>query len=73
YRKAGSLEIAETMLTLAKERESGYAGLYKELGALFEKKGDEAAARQSYRNYLELAPNALDRKEIEQRIVRLGG
>ncbi|MBX2988053.1 MAG: tetratricopeptide repeat protein [Bdellovibrionaceae bacterium] len=73
YRKAGSLEIAETMLTLAKERESGYPDLYKELGALFEKKGDAAAARQSYRNYLELAPNASDRKDIEQRIARLGG
>lgn len=71
YRKAGSLEIAETMLTLAKERESGYAGLYRELGALFEKKGDVAAARQSYMNYLELAPNAPDKKEIEQRLARL--
>jgi tetratricopeptide (TPR) repeat protein len=73
YRQTGSLEIAETMLTLAKERESGYPDLYKELGALFEKKGDPAAARQSYRNYLELSPNAPDRKEIEQRVARLGG
>lgn len=73
YRKSGSLEIAETMLTLAKERESGYAGLYRELGALFEKKGDAAAARQSYRNYLELAPNAPDKNDIEVRISRLGG
>lgn len=73
YRQAGSIDIAETMLTLATERESGYADIYKELGAIFQLKGDNARARQSYRNYLELAPNAADKRDIEARIRALGG
>lgn len=73
YRQAGSLDIAETMLVLAKERESGYADIYLELGAIFSVKGDRPAAIRSYRNYIDLAPNAADRKEVERRIQMLGG
>lgn len=73
YRQAGALDIAETMLALAKDRESGYAGIYRELGGLFERRGDMRAARVAYLNYLELAPNAPDKKEVEARLARLGG
>lgn len=73
YRQAGALDIAETMLALAKDRESGYAGIYRELGALFERRGDFRAARVAYMNYLELAPNAPDRRDVEGRVERMGG
>lgn len=73
YRQAGSLEIAGTMLTLAMERESGYPELYRETGALFEKKNDTKEAIRAYEKYMELAPNAPDHKEIESRVHRLGG
>lgn len=73
YRQAGSLEIANTMLTLAMERESGYPELYKETGALFEKRNENEEAIRSYLKYLDLAPNAPDKRDIEARIRRLGG
>ncbi len=73
YRQAGSLDLAETMLTLAEGKESGYADLYRELGALLDKKGDLPAAVKAYKNYLELAPNALDRGTVEERLKNLGG
>lgn len=73
YRQAGSLEIASTMLALAMERENGYPELYKETGALFEKKNEIEEALRAYYKYLELAPNAPDKRDIEQRIRRLGG
>lgn len=73
YRQAGSLEIAGTMLALAMERENGYPELYKETGALFEKKNEIEEALRAYYKYLELAPNAPDKRDIEGRVRRLGG
>ncbi|MCX7977570.1 MAG: tetratricopeptide repeat protein [Bdellovibrionaceae bacterium] len=73
YRGAGSLEVAEDMLALAKELESGYAEIYREQGAIFQKKGDALAAIKAYELYLELSPNATDRKEVEKQIRALRG
>lgn len=73
YRQSGSLEIAQDMLSLAKQRENGYADIYKEQGALFQLKGDNDAAIESYQMYLELSPNAPDRFQIQQFIRNLGG
>lgn len=65
YRLADSVEVAEDMLSLAVSKESGYAEIYREQGALFEKKGDLLLASRSYEKYLQLSPNAPDRKQIE--------
>lgn len=73
YRQAGSLDIARTMLDLATERESGYAEIYLETGAIFDSQNSAEEAIAAYSKYLNLAPNAPDYKDIENRIRRLGG
>jgi len=71
YRQSGSLDVAEDMLALAAARESGYAEIYREQGAIYELKGDTRSAAQAYNKYLGLSPNAPDRAEIENKISRL--
>lgn len=73
YRLADSLEIAEDMLSLAQGKESGFAEIYREQAAIFEKKGDVKSAVKAYDTYLDLAPNAPDRAEVKFRVKRLGG
>lgn len=73
YRQSGSVDIAQDLLSMASSRESGYADIYKEQGAIYEIRGDIRAAVQSYNKYLGLSPNAPDRGEIEARINRIGG
>lgn len=72
YRQSGALDVAEDMLALAGARESGYADIYREQGAIYELKGDTRSAAQAYNKYLGLSPNAPDRAEIENKILRLG-
>ncbi|MBV2168547.1 MAG: tetratricopeptide repeat protein [Bdellovibrio sp.] len=72
YRQSGSLDVAEDMLALAAARESGFAEIYREQGAIYELKGDTRSAAQAYNKYLGLSPNAPDRVEIESKISRLG-
>ncbi len=71
YRKAGSVDIAEDMLALAQERESGYAELWRELGQIYEIKGDLRAAVVAYKKYLGLSPNAKDYRDVDSRIQML--
>lgn len=73
YRQAGSVEVAEDMLTLALERESGLADIYREQAVIFEIKGDFRGAVRSYNIYLGLSPNAPDRRAIEVKLRALGG
>lgn len=68
YRQSGSPDIAESMLNIASSQESGLPEIYKELGAIYETKGDFRAAVTAYNKYLALSPNAPDRKEIESLI-----
>ncbi len=72
YRQSGSIDVAQDLLTMASSRESGYADIYKEQGAIYEIKGDIRAAVQSYNKYLGLSPNAPDRGEVEARINQIG-
>jgi Tfp pilus assembly protein PilF len=72
YRQSGALDVAEDMLALAAARESGYAEIYREQGAIYEMKGDTRSAQHSYNKYLGLSPNAPDRAEIESKIIRMG-
>lgn len=68
YRKSDALDIAQDMLDIAKQHESGFPNIYKEQGYIFEKKGMYKQAQEAFRLYLELSPNALDRTEIESRL-----
>jgi tetratricopeptide (TPR) repeat protein len=73
YRLGGSTEVAEDMLAIAANRESGFAEIYREQGAIFDTKGDRKASVKAYCLYLELSPNAPDKKEVEDRLLnRLG-
>ncbi len=65
YRLSGNFDIAQSMLDIAAEKESGYAEIYKERGALSQIQGDKEAAYKSYEKYLALSPNAPDKNEIE--------
>ena len=73
YRQANSLDIAQDMLSLAKQKENGYADIYKEQGALFQLRGDNESALEAYQIYQELAPNAPDKGQIQAIIRQLGG
>ena len=68
YRKSDAIDIAEDMLTIAKQKESGYPDIYREQGYLFEKKGQPREAKEAFEKYLELSPNAPDRRSVEDRI-----
>lgn len=65
YRLSGSYDVAQSMLDIAAEKESGYAEAYKERGALYQVQGDKEAAYRSYEKYLALSPNAPDKNDIE--------
>ena len=68
YRKSDAIDIAEDMLTIAKQKESGYPDIYREQGFLFEKKGQPREAKEAFEKYLELSPNAPDRINVEVHI-----
>lgn len=68
YRKSDAIDIAEDMLNIALQIESGYPDIYREMGYILEKKGQAAKASESFEKYLELSPNAPDRRLIEPRI-----
>ena len=80
YRKAGYIDLAVKILNKAKL--SGSAGssqnmrtgdpqLYKELGAIYEMTGSYREASGAYCNYLNLLPEAPDRRSIKNRMKKL--
>jgi tetratricopeptide (TPR) repeat protein len=73
YRNSDSLDIAEDMLEMARDKESGYAEIFRELGYINDKKGQKREAVKNFEIYLVLSPNALDRDEVNKQISRLGG
>lgn len=73
YRLIGNLDVAEQMLSTAQSKESGYPDIYKEIGAILEKKGKALEAIEAYRRYLSLKPNAKDADIVRIRIQQLGG
>ena len=73
YRSSDAIDIAEDMLAIATQKESGYPEIYRELGYILEKKNNGAQAVLSFEKYLLLSPNAGDRETIEAKIRQLGG
>jgi tetratricopeptide (TPR) repeat protein len=66
-----SLEAAESMITIATSQDSGIADIYKVQGYIFEKQGQSQEAAQAYEKYITMAPMAVDKKLIEDRIKQL--
>jgi tetratricopeptide (TPR) repeat protein len=69
--EANNLDCADQSLAKAKNLESGLAEIYRELGRVFEKRGQVDKAVESYQLYVELSPNAMDRDMIIGRIMQL--
>jgi tetratricopeptide (TPR) repeat protein len=72
-RQSGNVDVAENILMVAAAKESGNPEIYREQGAIYEQKQDYRSAIAAYNKYLNLSPNAPDKKEVEARINKLGG
>ncbi|MEQ1721561.1 MAG: tetratricopeptide repeat protein [Pseudobdellovibrio sp.] len=73
YRSSDAVEIAEDMLAIALQKESGFPEIYREQGYIFEKKGNPPQAVLSFKKYILLSPNAPDRDIVVSKIKQLGG
>ncbi|MBY0553190.1 tetratricopeptide repeat protein [bacterium] len=73
YRKGDAVEIAEDMLAIALQKESGYPEIYREQGYIFEKKGNTTQAILAFKKYVALSPNAADMSIISDKVKSLGG
>ena len=76
--KAGLQQYArgETSAALASFRSAlasnpGFAPAYRGMGLVYEKMGNKAQARISYKKYLQIAPTAGDADQIKERMERL--
>lgn len=65
YRLAGQYDAALANLRVAEEKESGNPFIYREVGLIFEAKGQFQEAVTALEKYLQLAPNADDKNEIQ--------
>lgn len=72
YRLAENLDIAENMLSVGMTKENGFPELYKEQGAIFERRNLPEEAVTAYRMYIKLSPNTPDRAEICQKLQSMG-
>lgn len=70
YRGAGELDSALQLANQVIETHgiSGYPELYRQLGLIYELKGDIPNARTAYKHYFVLLPGAPDKARIEQRL-----
>lgn len=70
YRGAGELDSALQLVSqvVANHGTSGYPELYRQLGLIYELKGDYENARSAYKNYFVLLPGAPDKARIEERL-----
>lgn len=66
YIKRGEEEVAEKLFKIILEREPGYVGSYYHLAKLLERKGDEAAAIQTYDRGMQQAQLAGDTHSLNE-------
>jgi len=71
YRLSGAIDSALSLLNQAKAQESGNPDIYKELGAAYQVRSMGNEALDAYSQYLALAPNAIDRKDVEALMRRI--
>jgi tetratricopeptide (TPR) repeat protein len=72
YRNSDAVDIAQDMVDMAFQRESGFAENFREQGYVAEKTGDKPRAVTCLKLYLNYSPNALDRNAVESKIRQLG-
>ncbi len=76
YRKSGDLDLALQILKgiaeTSKDQKVSNPKVYRELGAIYETKKEYTNATKSYAIYLDMLPNAKDKKQIEERVKRFG-
>lgn len=68
YRLNGDMDMSEIMLEKAKSREPNNIEMMREYGFIYKSKGDTGLAAEYFNKYLEMAPNAVDRNEIERNL-----
>ena len=70
YRGAGELDSALQLVSqvVANHGTSGYPELHRQLGLIYELKGDYENARSAYKDYFVLLPGAPDKARIEERL-----
>lgn len=73
YRLSDAMDIAQDMLEMAMEKESGYADTYREFGYIFDKTGDKKHAIENFNKYLVLSPNAADKDAVAAKVKENGG
>ena len=73
YRLSDAMDIAQDMLEMALEKESGFADTYRELGYVYDKNGKKTEALEFFQKYLVLSPNAPDRDSVGAKVKELGG
>ena len=72
YRLSNSFDVAEKMITRAKNLEKdGNPNIYKEEGEIYEGKGEIQRAIGIYELYIQLFPNAHDKQAIRSKISQL--
>ncbi|MBX3273053.1 MAG: hypothetical protein KF729_22510, partial [Sandaracinaceae bacterium] len=67
----GDVASAVASLQRARDADPTYAPIYRHLGLAYERMQRDAAARDAYRRYLQLAPNAPDAERVRARIAAL--
>ena len=70
YRGSGDLDAAIQIAdqVIASPAANMQPEIYRQLGAIYEAKSDYGSAKDYYKIYFSLMPNAEDRAEIERRI-----
>lgn len=73
YFRKGNYTAAASRYEEATKWNDGNAIAWRSLGEAQQKKSNAKAAREAYRKYLELAPDAKDAAEIKKRLEKLKG
>lgn len=69
----GKQEDALALLRAGIQRDPGVPGFHRQLGYLLEKSGRRDDAIREYKEYVRLAPNAPDAKELSERLAKASG
>ncbi len=68
YSKSGALDVAMNMLERARAKDSGLSAVYRELGSIYELKGNPDKAIWAYEYYLSLSPQAVDASQVMNKL-----
>lgn len=66
-----NLQVAAQNYQASLNHANVFAPSYKRMGEVFERQGDSEKAKQAYTQYLEIAPDAMDRQYVEYRLMKI--